>query len=187
MMKPLVLLFAFCFPAMAAEQTVEYAVRGLFQPDRKNVLSSATKTMQNCRLVEVSYEKATASFVYDDEAQGFKKAKPEQVLQQIDNQVRNLTNHTFSIMPRSILGEDKVQRIDFTVEGLDCLGCSYGLYSTVEKLQGVERAYASFHEGRLTVFVDPTKTNREALAEVLKKREIKVVENPEKEEAKPRN
>jgi len=187
MMKPLFLLFAFSFSAIAAEQKVEYAVRGLFQPDRKTVLSSAAKTLQNCRLVEVSYEKATATFAYDDEAQGFKKAKPEQVLQQIDNQIRNLTGSTFSIVPQSTLGEDKLERIDFMVEGLDCLGCSYGLYVTVEKLQGVERAYASFHDGRLAVFIDPTKTNREALAEVLKKREIKVVENPAKEETKPKN
>jgi len=193
MMKPLVFLFAFALPAVAAEQTVEYAVRGLFQPDRKTVLSTAAKTLQNCRLVEVSYEKATATFVYDDEAQGFKKAKPEQVLQQINNQVRSLTNNTFSIVPQSTLGEDKLERIDFTVEGLDCLGCSYGLYVAVVEERpnldrpGVERAYASFHDGRLSVYIDPTKTNREALAEVLKKKEIKVVENTAKEEAKPKN
>jgi copper chaperone CopZ len=185
--KPLAFLLLLSVTAAAAEQSVQYSVRGLFQPDRKVVLLNAAKALENCRLVGVDYDTARATFTYDDEAQGFRKAKPEQVLQQIDNQLRKLSNHTFTLLQPGTLPEAGLQRIDFTIEGLDCLGCSYGAYSAVAALEGVDRATASFHDGKLTAFIDPAKTSREALAEVLKKKEIKVVEAAAKQEPQPKN
>lgn len=180
-MKPLALLLFLSVAATAAEQSVHYSVRGLFQPDRKAVLINATKALENCRLVGVDYDTARATFTYDDEAKGFKKAKPEQILQQIDNQVRKMTNYTFTLVQPGALPEAELKRIDFTVEGLDCLGCSYGAYNTVATLEGVERATANFHDGKLIVFIDPAKTSRKVLAEVLKKKEIKFVETAPKQ------
>ena len=151
------------------------------------MLSNAARALENCRLVGVDYDRARATFTYDDEAQGFKKAKPEQILQQIDTQIRKLTNHTITLLQPGTLPEAGLQRIDFTIEGLDCLGCSYGAYSAVASVEGVERATASFHSGKLTAFIDPARTNREALAEVLKKKDIKVVEASAKQEPQPKN
>jgi cation transport ATPase len=179
-MKPLAFLLFLSVAANAAEQSVQYSVRGLFQPDRKGVLINAAKALENCRLVRVDYETARATFAYDDEAKGFKKAKPEQILQQIDNQIRKMTNYTFTLVPLGALPEAELKRIDFTIEGLDCRGCSYGAYNTVATLEGVERATANFHDGKLVVFIDPAKTSREALAEVLKKKEIKFLDTTPK-------
>ncbi len=186
-MKPLAILISLSVTAVAAEQTVEYSVRGLFQPDRKVVLLNAAKALENCRLVGVDYETARATFTYDDEAQGFKKAKPEQILQQIDTQVRKLTNRTFTLLQPGAPPEAGLKRIDFAIEGLDCVGCSFGAYSALATQEGVERATASFHEGSLTAFIDPSKTSREALLEVLKKKEIKVVDTAAKQEPQPKN
>ena len=186
-MKPLAFLLLLSVAAAAAEQTVQYSVRGLFQPDRKVVLMNAAKALENCRLVGVDYDTARATFTYNDETQGFKKAKAEQILQQIDNQIRKLTNHTFMLLQPGAPPDTGLQCIDFTIEGLDCLGCSFGAYSAVAALEGVERATANFHDNRLTAFIDPSKTNREALAEVLKKKEIKVVEASAKQEPQPKN
>ena len=186
-MKPLAFLLLLSVTAAATERSVQYSVRGLFQPDRKVVLINAAKALENCRLVGVDYDTARVTFTYDDETQGFKKAKPEQVLQQIDNQLRKLTNHTFTLLQPGALPEAGLQRIDFTIEGLDCLGCSYGAYSAVAALEGVDRATASFHDGKLTAFIDPAKTSREALEEVLKKKEIKLVEAAAKQEPQPKN
>jgi hypothetical protein len=187
MTKSAAVLLALSVSAAAAEQSVEYSVRGLFQRDRKAALIAAAQSLENCRLVDVDYEHARATFVYDDEAQGFKKAKPEQVLQQIDTQVRKCTKQTMTIVPPSPLSEEALQRIDFVIEGLDCLGCSYGAYSTVATIDGVVRAYASFHDGTLTAFIDPSKTNRESLAEILKKREIKIVDHTATQKPDPKN
>jgi hypothetical protein len=185
--KTLAILFLLSVPALAAEQPVEYSVRGLFQPDRKLALLNAAKALENCRLIGVDYDSARATFTYDDEAQGFKKAKPEQVLQQIDTQIRKLTNQTFTLLQPVAPPEAGLKRIDFAIEGLDCLGCSFGAYSAVAAQEGVERATASFHEGRLTAFIDPSKTSREALLEVLKKKEIKVLDAAAKPEPHPKN
>ncbi len=186
-MKPLAFLLLLSVAAAGAEQSVQYSVRGLFQPDRKVVLSNAARALENCRLVEVDYDTARATFTYDDETQGFKKAKPEQILQQIDTQIRKLTNHTITLLQPGTLPEAGLKRIDFTIEGLDCLGCSYGAYIAVAALEGVDRATASFRDGRLTTFIDPAKTSREAIAEVLKKKEIKVVDASAKQEPQPKN
>ena len=186
-MKTLAFLLILSVSAAAAEQSVQYSVRGLFQPDRKVAFVHGAKALENCRLVGVDYDTARATFTYDDEAQGFKKAKPEQVLQQIDNQIRKATNYTFSLLQPGAVPEAGLKRIDFTIEGLDCLGCSFGVYNAVATLEGVERATASFHDGKLTAFIDPSKTSREALAEVLKKKEIKVVEAAAKQEPQPKN
>lgn len=187
MIKTLALLLLVPLCATAAEQSVEYSVRGLFQPDRKDALITAARALESCRLLEVHYESARAVFIYDDEAQGFKKAGPEQVLQQINNQIRKLTNATITLQQPDTLREDQLQRIEFTVEGLDCLGCSYGLYSAVASLEGVERAYASFRDGKLTAFIDPSKTSRQNLAAVLKKKEIKFIDTATSEEPNPGN
>jgi hypothetical protein len=185
--KPLAFLLLLSVAAAATEQSVQYSVRGLFQPDRKLVLSNAARALENCRLVGVDYDTARATFTYDDEAQGFKKAKPEQILQQIDTQIRKLTNHTITLLQPGTLPEAGLQRIDFTIEGLDCLGCSYGAYSAVAALEGVERATASFSYGKLTAFIDPARTNREALAEALKKKDIKFVDASTKQAPQPKN
>jgi copper chaperone CopZ len=185
--KPLAFLLFLSATAAAREQAVQYSVRGLFQPDRKVALLNAAKALENCRLVGVDYDTASATFTYDDETHGFKKAKPEQILQQIDNQIRKLTNSTFTLLQPGALPEAGLQRIDFTIEGLDCLGCSYAAYSAVAALEGVDHATASFHDGKLTAFIDPAKTSRDTLAEVLKKKEIKFVETSTKQETQPKN
>jgi copper chaperone CopZ len=180
------LLLLLPLDAAAAERSVQYSVRGLFQPDRKAVLINAAKALENCSLVGVDYETARATFTYDDEAQSFKKAGPEQILRQIDNQIRTLTDSTFTLLPPSNLPEAGLKRIDFTIEGLDCLGCSYGAYRAIVALEGVERATASFRDAKLTAFIDPAKTSRETLAEALKKREIKIVEAASTQELPPK-
>ena len=186
-MKPLALLLLLSVAAPAAEQTVQYSVRGLFQPDRKAFLINAAMGLEGCRLVEVNYDAARATFTYDDETQVFKKVKPDQILQQIDTQIRKLTNHCFTLLQPGTLPAAGWTRIDFNIEGLDCLGCSYGAYSAVASLEGVDHATASFRDGRLTAFIDPAKTSRGALSEVLKKKEIKVVEASSKKESQPEN
>ena len=48
-------------------------------------------------------------------------------------------------------------------------------YEAVYKLDGVERATASFREGRVTALIDPSKTDRKALEDALKKRGVSLI------------
>jgi copper chaperone CopZ len=50
------------------------------------------------------------------------------------------------------------------------------MYRSLSSLEGVERVVASFKEGHITAWIDPTKTNREVLVTALKKTGVDVVE-----------
>jgi copper chaperone CopZ len=62
--------------------------------------------------------------------------------------------------------------VEIGVLGLGCKGCCLALYDSVAKIEGVEQATASFKESKLTALIDPEKTNREALIDALKKRNV---------------
>ena len=172
-----VVLFLPAGPELAAaESIVQYRVNGLFQPDRQEAFNTAAQALEGCHLTGVEYDTALASFAYDPDNQLFKNAKPEQVLQRINDQIRRLTNGCFTLSLPGKLPPEKLVEIRFEIEGLDCLGCSFGAYLSVAGIDGVERATASFHEGRLTAWIDPAKTNREALAAALTKKEIKIIQ-----------
>ncbi len=69
---------------------------------------------------------------------------------------------------------DKLQKIEIQVGLLDCKGCRYGAYIAIAKLDGVEHATVS-ESALLTAWIDPAKTNREALIEALKKGRVELV------------
>jgi len=158
-------------PAMP--QTVRHQVTGLFSPDRVDDLREAMVEMPDIKLISVEYDKAEAVFEYDP-AKAFVGAKPDQVVERFNNTLRGVTRGTFGIKPLAALPPDKLQRIEISVVGLDCKGCSLGAYEAVYKLDGVERATASFKTGLVIALVDPTKTNRAALEEALKQRRVEL-------------
>ena len=85
-----------------------------------------------------------------------------------------LAAETFGAKPLRTTSLDKLKLIEIPVAGLDCKACSLAAYEAVYKLEGVERATASFREGKVTALIDPTKTDRAKLEAALKKREVDV-------------
>jgi copper chaperone CopZ len=51
----------------------------------------------------------------------------------------------------------------------DCKGCRHGVYSTIAKIDGVERATVDSKASVVTAWIDAAKTNREVLIAALKK------------------
>src|SRR5262249_16441621 len=96
------------------------------------------------------------------------------VNQRFENLLRTASGHTFAIKPLRTIPLDKLQLIEIPVAGLDCKACSLAAYEAIYKLEGVERATASFREGRVTALIDPTKTDRTKLEAALKKRGVEV-------------
>ena len=155
-------------------RTEKYQVTGLFRPDRENDFREAMKDVPEVRLVALDYKNAEASFEFIP-AKAFPGAgKPEQILQQLDNKVRQATRHTFGLKPRRTVPREKLALVEIAVGGCDCKACDLGAYEIVAKLPGVEQATACFREGRVTALIDPTKTDRAKLVEALKRREVRV-------------
>lgn len=169
---------------LAEEIRIQYRLTGLFQPDRvADLRAQAAELPANSKnqpvevqLVDVNYDTTVVTFSYDG-TKTFKNQKPDQILNRIDQLLRQASRGAFSISPLSTLKPEMLQMERIAVAGHDCKGCNFGLYRAIASIEGVERAIASFKDGHITAWIDPARTNREALIAALKKKEV-TVEKP---------
>jgi len=172
-------LFAQEEPKPAELPLVKHNVTGLFSPDRAEDLAQVIKKIPHVELVSVDFKTAEATFRYD-EKQAFGQGKPEQIIERFDNLVRSNSYSTFGIRALRTVPADKLQTVEIPVVGLDCKACSLALYEIVFRVEGVEYAIASFKEGKVTVRIDPEKTNKAALETLLKQRGVTLKVDGEK-------
>jgi hypothetical protein len=156
--------------------TVKFRIVGLYSTERQEDLREAAKKMTDIALTEFDYASGEGTFTYDS-SKILKNAKPEQVQNHIDSALRNVSNRTFGVKPLSTIPREKLQRVDIKVEVLDCKACGFGLYNMVSSAPGVEQAFANYKEGIVVAWVDPEKTDKAKLVDVLKKREVQVKED----------
>jgi len=155
----------------AETATVKFRVIGMFSPDREADLRQASAKMHDYTLAAVDYANNEATFSYAANKIP-KNAKPDRVLNEIDSQLKEASNHTFGISPL-IANRDKLTRVEIHVGILDCKACAYGVYLTVTGVGGVEQATVA-RDGLVNAWIDAEKTNRAALVAMLKMREITV-------------
>jgi copper chaperone CopZ len=157
----------------AKSERFTYRVLGMFSRDREADLREVFKGFADLTLVAVNFDDAeiTVEFV---PAKAFPGAKPEQLVERVDQRVREATRHTFSVKPRRTVAPEKLEQVVIPVSGCDCKACCLAAYEAVAVLDGVEQATASFREGRVTARIDPTKTDRAKLEEALRKRGVGV-------------
>jgi hypothetical protein len=156
-------------------ERVTYKVLGLFSPDREKDLRAAFKDeLPDITLVAVNFDdgEITVEYVPGKVFPGAKK--PEQVVEQLDQKVRQATHHTFGVKPRRTVPRDKLERVVVPVAGLDCKACCLAAYEIVARIDGVEQATASFKDGKVTALIDPKKTDRAALEDALRKRGVSI-------------
>lgn len=164
-------------PEKPTEVRMQFRVTGLFQPDRKDDLIQQAQELDEVKLVSVDYETTIVTFAYDPKdpkSKRFTNAKPEQVLKHLDNRLRQVSQSTFTLLPLSTLPKPKWQEVKIAVVGLDCKGCAFAAYTMVQRVEGVERAVVSFKDGFVLAWIDPEKTNREALETALRKGNVRV-------------
>ena len=167
----LMILCSMILCSSASADTVKHQITGLFMPERERDLREAMEKVPQIKLVSIDFKNAEATFEYDP-AKVFPGAKPEQVVQRFDNLLKSASNSTFGIKPLRSLPLEKLRLIEIPVAGLDCKACCLAAYESVYKLEGVERATASFKEGRVTALIDPEKTDRAKLEAALKQRGV---------------
>jgi copper chaperone CopZ len=150
---------------------VRYRITGLCSRDRVEDLRAAFAQIAQVKLVAVDFDNAEATVEYAP-AKAFPGAKPDQILGRLDGLLRAASRHTFGVKPLCTVPREKLRRVEIPVAGLDCTACSLAAYEAVSKLDGVERATASFREGRVTAWIDPEKTDRAKLEAALKQRGV---------------
>lgn len=156
------------------ESSVQIYVRGLFMPERSDDFRKLIDQSPEVRLLELDYETAAAKIAYAGESELFRGAKTEQIIERLNNRVRQLSDQTLGVAPRSSIPREQLQRVELGIVGLDCKACSLGVYNILTRVEGVEQATASFHDGRAIAWIDPEKTNREALEMALKGRGVQL-------------
>ncbi|MDB5349941.1 MAG: hypothetical protein JWN86_1188 [Planctomycetota bacterium] len=154
-------------PAPAKPSEIKHTITGLCCREREDDLRAAAKKMMGVTLLSVDFENSEATFAYDP-ATLFPQEKPERFIELFDNLLKSASTHTFGVKAPSRLPRDKLTLIEIPVLGLDCKGCCLGTYHSIYRIEGVERATASFKECRVTALIDPAKTNRAALEKALK-------------------
>ncbi len=155
----------------AEESKTKVRLFGLFSPDREKDLRKITAEWTDIKLDSIDFKHAEGVFVFDAEKL-FPKAKPEQIITNLDNKLRTASNSTFGIKPLSTTPKEKLVRIEIAVVGLDCKACSFAAYNIVAGVDGVEQATSSFKDGLIVALIDPEKTTKAVLEETLKKRNV---------------
>ena len=154
-------------------QTIKLQITGLFSKDRVDDLHQLMKLMPGIKLIGVDFKTAEASFEYDSE-KVFPGAKPEQISERFDNLLRQSSRSTFGAKPLCAIPREKLTLIEIPVVGLDCKACCLAAYEAIYRIDGVEQATASFRDGLVTAWIDAEKTNRAALEDALKKKEVQL-------------
>ena len=179
MNRLLAMLCLLACPVFAADekpaqpQNFTHRITGLFSPDRETALRAALEKVPGATLVMVDFDHAEGVFSYDP-AIAFKGTKPEDITKRFDDLIRNATHSTLGIAPLVATPRDKLTRIEIAAVGCDCKACGLAAYEIVAKIEGVAQAAVNFHESKISALIDPEKTNRAALEDALKKREVQV-------------
>jgi copper chaperone CopZ len=155
----------------------KHQVTGLFMAEREGDLKETFAKIPQVSLVSIDFKNAEIAVEYVP-GKAFPGAKPNQIVERLDNLVRTASNSTFGIKPLRTMPAEKLTRLEIPVEGLDCKACTLAAYEAVYKLEGVELAFASFRDGKVTAFVQPEKTDRAKLEDALKKKGVHVVKTP---------
>jgi len=156
------------------EYSVQLQVQGLFIPERGDDFRKLLDEFPEARLMDFDYETAVATIAYASDSEWFRDAKPEQIIERLNNRMRQLSSQTLGVAAPSSIPRDKLQRVEFRIVGLDCKACSLGVYNILTRVEGVVQATASFHDGLAVAWIAPEKTNREALAATLKSRGVQL-------------
>jgi copper chaperone CopZ len=151
----------------------KHQVSGLFADGREPALREAIGRIPGVKLVELDRDEAVATLEYDP-ARLFPGARPEEIVERLDNLLRSASNHTLGFKPMRTKPRDQLKKVELAVAGLDCEACSLALYEILSRVEGVELVKASFHEGRAIAWIDPDRTDRARLVEALRRREVDV-------------
>jgi copper chaperone CopZ len=182
---PLLLLALLCSIAPllhAEEQSSTYRLIGLFDTTRPDDFRDLLTAIPELKLTNLDFEKDEVTLRYDlpsifTDGKVPKDLSPEKLMERLNNLIGSRSGkhrNTFKLAALSRLLADQQTRVDIKIGILDCKGCRYGVYQIVNKIDGVERVTVSVDSPTVTAWIDPAKTNREAIEAALKKAQVSV-------------
>lgn len=163
----------------AAEQTSEHRIFGLFSPDRVSDLHKAMDDLPELHLVQLDFDTARITLRYDLNVL-FPKLNPSkppsdaEIEQRLSGLIDDASNNTFWLKPSSKISKEKLAKLEIRIGLLDCRGCRYGVHLMLMDEPGVEQV--TVVGNLVTVWIDPASTSQAAIAAVLGKNRVAVLE-----------
>jgi copper chaperone CopZ len=145
-------------------------------PERVDAFRAVMAEVGEAKLLEVNFDTAQAKLAYDAESQLLRGATPEQVVERLNNRVRQASRSLFGLQSSPSLPREKLELVEIPIVGLDCQACSLAAYEILTRVDGVQQATANFRTGRATAWIDPARTDRAKLMQALEQRQVKVGE-----------
>ncbi len=182
-LRTLISLILCGFPLQLKADDSDQAFRiiGLFDKERMEDLRQAMSDLHDAELLSCDYETGRAVVRLGEPWIKQREKDMEAFITRFGHDLRLVTRGNFDVRAPGSFPKKKWKVEKIPIYGLDCRGCSYGAYLAVCDLDGVERAVASFHEGFVTVWINPAKTDRTAIEKGLldKKLNLEPIETPE--------
>ena len=128
------------------DRTLKLRVIGLFMPERVDAFRELMTSIPEAFLESIDYESAEATLRYAPDCDLFRNAKFDQVIERLNNRVRQLSNGLFSMNAVGAVSNDRLSRVEIAIKGLDCKACSLAVHDILVRVEGVEHATASFRD-----------------------------------------
>ncbi|MDA0807310.1 MAG: DUF1592 domain-containing protein [Planctomycetota bacterium] len=160
------------------DRTLKLRVIGLFMPERVDAFRELMASIPEVFLEAIDYESAEATLRYAPDCDLFRNAKPDQIIERLNNRVRQLSNGLFSMNAVGAVSNDKLSRVEIAIKGLDCKACSLAVHDILVRIEGVEHATASFRDGKAVVWFDPARANVEGFKKSLTDRRVTLGKTP---------
>lgn len=158
------------------EHSVTVRVVGLFIPERADAFRELIQRFSDVELKSLDVATAEATIQCAAESGTFKNANADQIIERLNNMVRQASTGLFSVKPMGELPHDQLQQIEFDIIGLDCKACSLAVHDILLRNNGVIHATASFKDGKAIAWIDPAQTNHDELVMAMKKSNVTLKE-----------
>lgn len=163
----------FCVRAGDTEHT--FRVTSLFEPERvPEFRAFMAEKFPEIAVLACDFETGEARLRVDPAKLKELSAvrTPELIRDKLASLLRGASRGVFDLLPLVDVPPEEVVDARIPIQGLDCRGCSYGVYRVVSKIDGVLYTAASFHAGEAHVRFDRRKTSLQAVEEELDKKRI---------------
>ena len=149
---------------------------GLFIPEQAESFRRQLEQFSEVRVEALDYEAAEVTLRYAAASDMFRNATPSQVVERLNDRIRQLSRGIFSVKPLGEVPHAGLERIEIPIVGLDCHACSLAVHDILTQVEGVEHATASFHDGCGVAWVNPAMVSRESLVRALRQRGVTINE-----------
>ncbi len=155
-----------------SENQIEVVVNGLFIAEQTDRLRTMVQEIEDLRILNLDPTTAQVTFQYSIDKNRFRSDSPQQVIDQLNQILRQQSSGIFSAKAMVPEPATKIQQATFPILGLDCKACSLAVHDILISIDGVIHAKADFQRETATAWYDSDQCSDTAIAEKLQQQGV---------------